>query len=516
MPEAIGAIRGRDRAASLGKRYVAAVHRASTRPRPRTPRRRTRRSARPTSRASPTTWRKLPREGSGAPLRADLEARRGEPDGLGRARADDGRDRGQGPRRQGLRPARDRLGRRCSTASSSSTRRAATTACTSTRARTITPRTTRTAAACRRWPRATASRTRASRPSSTSPQPPPRYSEATLVKRMEELGIGRPSTYASTLAVLRGPRLRARSTRSGSSRRTRAAWSSPSWRASSSATSSSTSPPTSRRSSTSSPTASWSGRTCCATSGATSRRAIDEIKDLRVGEVLEALNELLGPHIFPAKGDGSRPAHCPSCSAGPAVAEDLGKFGAFIGCSQLSGLPLHAPVHRRSGDGARRLPRRRQAAGPRSGDGPAGHAAHRPLRPLRAARRRQRATRSRKRASIPKGIDAATIDLEKALQLLSLPREVGTPSRDRQADHGRRSAATARSSCTTAPTPTWRHRGGVHGRPQPRRQPCSPTRRPARAAGRFQRAAANGAEGSGRASRHGGKIEVLTGAMAPT
>ena len=41
-----------------------------------------------------------------------------------------------------------------------------------------------------------------SKPSSTSPQPPPRFSEATLVKRMEELGIGRPSTYASTLAVL--------------------------------------------------------------------------------------------------------------------------------------------------------------------------------------------------------------------------------------------------------------------------------------------------------------------------
>ena len=34
-------------------------------------------------------------------------------------------------------------------------------------------------------------------------EPPPRYSEATLIKKMEELGIGRPSTYASTLNVLR-------------------------------------------------------------------------------------------------------------------------------------------------------------------------------------------------------------------------------------------------------------------------------------------------------------------------
>ena len=101
-------------------------------------------------------------------------------------------------------------------------------------------------------------------------QPPPRFSEATLVKKMEELGIGRPSTYASTLAVLqerqyvRTDKKRLIPEDKGS------VWSSPSSRASSSATSSTISPPTSRRSSTSSPTASSPGRTCCATSGASS------------------------------------------------------------------------------------------------------------------------------------------------------------------------------------------------------------------------------------------------------
>ena len=44
-----------------------------------------------------------------------------------------------------------------------------------------------------------------------------------------------------------------------------------------------------------------------------SRRAVDEIKELRVTEVLEALNEMLGPHIFPAKEDGTDPRACPAC-----------------------------------------------------------------------------------------------------------------------------------------------------------------------------------------------------------
>ena len=95
-----------------------------------------------------------PRARPGPPLRADLEARRGEPDGIRRGRADHGRDRGAGPRRQGLRAARHRLGRAVRRLPQGSTRKAATTACTVARARRTTPRTT-TAAACRRSPKAT-------------------------------------------------------------------------------------------------------------------------------------------------------------------------------------------------------------------------------------------------------------------------------------------------------------------------------------------------------------------------
>src|SRR5690606_4545125 len=61
-------------------------------------------------------------------------------------------------------------------------------------------------------------------------------------------------------------------------------------------------------------------------------RHTEEIKDLRVSEVLDALNELLGDHIFPPKEDGSDPRRCPTCGTGT-LSIKLGKFGAFIGCS---------------------------------------------------------------------------------------------------------------------------------------------------------------------------------------
>ena len=61
-------------------------------------------------------------------------------------------------------------------------------------------------------------------------------------------------------------------------------------------------------------------------------RQTDDIKDLRVSEVLDALNESLKDHIFPAKADGSDPRHCPNCGEGQ-LSLKLGKFGAFIGCS---------------------------------------------------------------------------------------------------------------------------------------------------------------------------------------
>ena len=60
--------------------------------------------------------------------------------------------------------------------------------------------------------------------------------------------------------------------------------------------------------------------------------AIADTTELERTKVLDAMNETMGPHIFPARGDGADPRTCPSCSGGR-LSLKLGKFGAFVGCS---------------------------------------------------------------------------------------------------------------------------------------------------------------------------------------
>ncbi|MGH6675515.1 MAG: topoisomerase C-terminal repeat-containing protein, partial [Xanthobacteraceae bacterium] len=162
-------------------------------------------------------------------------------------------------------------------------------------------------------------------------EPPPRFTEATLVKRMEELGIGRPSTYASTLAVLRDRnyvRLENKRLHPEDKGRIVTAF-----------------------------LESFFTRYVGYDFTAGLEEKLDEVsnhqidwkevlrafwvdfssalaatKDLRTTQVLDSLNELLGPHIFPQKEDGSNPRACPSCGTGQ-LSLKLGKYGAFIGCS---------------------------------------------------------------------------------------------------------------------------------------------------------------------------------------
>jgi len=151
--------------------------------------------------------------------------------------------------------------------------------------------------------------------------------------------------------------------------------------------------------------------------------AVGEIKDLRVGEVLEALNEILGPHIFPPKAEGGDPRQCPNCGQGR-LSLKVGKFGAFIGCSNYP----DCRFTRQFSDSQNGAPEASTPEGKLLG--------HDPQTGLPVTLRTGRfgpyvqlgeaeGDEKPKRASVPKGIDAATLDLERALQLLSLPREIG-------------------------------------------------------------------------------------------
>ena len=254
-------------------------------------------------------------------------------------------------------------------------------------------------------------------------EPPPRYTEATLVKKMEELGIGRPSTYASTMAVLQERDYvemdRKRLVPEDKGRLVTAFLSN-----------------FFKRYVEYDFTASLEEKLDLISDGKLDWQrvleefwkdftaAIDDTKELRVSDVLEALNEILGPHIFPEKEEGGDPRQCPACSAGRLSLKVSGKFGAFIGCSnypecrftrQLS-QTVDGPVEAATADG--------KLLG------------HDPVTGLPVTLRTGRFgpyvqlgdtedNEKPKRASIPKGYEADQVDLELALKLLSLPREVG-------------------------------------------------------------------------------------------
>ena len=246
-------------------------------------------------------------------------------------------------------------------------------------------------------------------------EPPPRYSEASLVKKLEELGIGRPSTYATILSVLRDrgyvtmdksrfvaepagllvtaflERFFARYVEYGF-----------------------TAGLEEKLDLVSAGELDWKALLREFWTGF--EAAVGDISELRMGQVLEALNEALGSHLFPDKGDGTDPRACPSCGDGR-LSLKAGRYGAFIGCSNYPECRFTRQIGV-SEEAAAESGDRELGVDPETGNAIW-------LKAGRFGPYVEELSSPAKRASLPKDWPPAVVDLERALRLLRLPRVVG-------------------------------------------------------------------------------------------
>ncbi len=256
-------------------------------------------------------------------------------------------------------------------------------------------------------------------------QPPPRYSEASLVKRMEELGIGRPSTYASILSVLQDRnyvRLDRRRFIPEDRGRLVTAFLTSFFRRY--VDTGFTASLEEQLDDISGGRADW--REVMAAFWADFSKAVEETRDLTISDVINALDADLGPHFFPSRGDGTDPRVCPSCGQGR-LGLKLGRLGAFIGCSNYPSCQYTRPLAVQNGEGngaTLKEGARELGHDPATGEpvtvrrGPYGIYAQ-------AGEVAEGSKTKPRRASLPRGMDGDTITLDQALALLSLPREIG-------------------------------------------------------------------------------------------
>jgi DNA topoisomerase I len=255
-------------------------------------------------------------------------------------------------------------------------------------------------------------------------EPPPRYSEASLVKRMEELGIGRPSTYASILQVLKDRKyVRLDKRRLYPEDRGRIVVAFLESFFAKYVEYDFTAGLEEQLDQISNNEVKW--RDVLRDFWRDFIGAIDETKDLKISHVIDALDALLAPHLFPPRANGGDPRQCPNCANGRLTLK-LSKFGAFIGCSAYPECrytrSLSAP-----GDGSADIGTKKLGEDPKTGlevtlrSGRFG-----PYVQLGEAVDGEKP----KRAGLPKENAPEDVDLDRALALLSLPREVGRHPED--------------------------------------------------------------------------------------
>jgi DNA topoisomerase I len=256
-------------------------------------------------------------------------------------------------------------------------------------------------------------------------EPPPRYSEASLVKRMEELGIGRPSTYASILQVLKDRKyVRIEKRRLYPEDRGRIVVAFLESFFAKYVEYDFTAGLEDKLDLISNSEVAW--RDVLRDFWRDFIGAIDETKDLRISAVIDALDAMLEPHLFPPRADGVDPHQCPTCGNGR-LSLKLSKFGAFIGCSNYPDCRYTRQLSA-SADGAPDIGTKKLGVDPETGLDVTVRSGR--FGPYLQLGETVKDGEKPKRASLPKGIAPDEIDFERALALLSLPREIGKHPED--------------------------------------------------------------------------------------
>ena len=272
-------------------------------------------------------------------------------------------------------------------------------------------------------------------------QPPPRFSEASLVKRLEELGIGRPSTYASIIQVLQDrnyvtldkkrfiPQDRGRLVTTFLEKFF-------------------------TRYVDYDFTANLEEELDAIADGHVKwkealrlfwkdfSKAVDETKDLTITQVIDHLDAELGPHFFPVMEKGKDPRVCPACSEGR-LSLKLGKFGAFVGCSKYPDCRYTRPLiveDAEGGEGGKEgedaelaaLANAPKMLGTDPDTGKPVSLRRGPYGPYVQIDEEEGSKDKPKRQGVPKGVKVGDVDLKAALKLLELPRDVGVHPQTRE------------------------------------------------------------------------------------
>ena len=256
-------------------------------------------------------------------------------------------------------------------------------------------------------------------------QPPPRYSEASLVKKMEELGIGRPSTYASILSVLQDRKyVRLDKRRFIPEDRGRLVTAFLTSFFEHYVDTGFTASMEEKLDDVSAGKIDW--RAVMHAFWDEFSKAVDQTKDLKISDVIAALDEDLGAHFFPSREDGSDPRVCPACANGR-LGLKLGRYGSFIGCSNYPACQYTRRLAIETGeDQGETLKEGMRSLGPHPETseeitvrrGPYG------LYVQQGENGEDKKVKP-KRTSLPRGMDGEQITIEQAMGLLSLPRLIG-------------------------------------------------------------------------------------------